>query len=654
MGAALLACYLLTLAPGVTFWDAGEFIAAAHGLGIPHPPGTPLYVSLGRAWTLVLAPVASAARAMNLLSACATAVAGATTAWLVTHETGAHRDAVWGAVAGALCAGLMATAWANATETEVYAIALLHVVLLLACSARAGEQDGRTARRWLRCTVYLIALAPAVHLSALDGVPAAIMLAARHADGRWRLPRALLLGGTLAIAAGVGRVSPWLVIGGVALVLSATGARANRVAIDDAPRSRIVRPASALLILPALAASALLIMLVRARHDPALNQGDPVTLAALADVVARRQYDVAALWPRQTPVWLQLANVAQYADWQIALGWGRGIFTTPARVLATTAFVLLGAVGLRAMRRDARRLADALALLLVCGTLGVAVYLNLKAGSSLGWGVLPDSAPHEARERDYFFVLGFWAWGCFAGYGALALARRRGWPAPLALTVLVVPLLGNWRASDRSREPAASAARALATALLGSAPPRAVLFTAGDNDSYPLWYAQQVEGVRPDVTVITVSLLPATWYQAELARRAGLHGRDAPAGSERWQHEQIAAQFARHARRAGRAVAASPALTARERALLGGGWRLEGVVYRSRADGDGRVEPAEIDTLLAGAWARRAPAFPLAASPGIDGVAASMLALLACPRLAQPWTADPALRDSLEVKCNLR
>ena len=57
--------------------------------------------------------------------------------------------------------------------------------------------------------------------------------------------------------------------------------------------------------LTAIAASALLIMLVRARHDPGINQGNPGTLTTLADVVARRQYDVSPMWPRQAPVWLR-------------------------------------------------------------------------------------------------------------------------------------------------------------------------------------------------------------------------------------------------------------------------------------------------------------------------------------------------------------
>ena len=225
------------------------------------------------------------------------------------------------------------------------------------------------------------------------------------------------------------------------------------------------------------------------------------------------------MFPRQAPVWWQVANVVQYADWQAAMSWGTGVMTSPARVSAVVAWLALGWVGFRAMRRDARALAGALAVLLVCGTVGVATYLNLKVGASLGWSLMPESVPHEARERDYFFVLGFWAWGCFAGYGAIALARVRQWPAAVGLLAVALPLAGNWTSADRSREPSASAARHLAVSLLASTPRNGVLFADGDNDTYPLWYAQQVEGVRRDVLVVTIPLLPASWYPAELTRR---------------------------------------------------------------------------------------------------------------------------------------
>jgi hypothetical protein len=92
-------------------------------------------------------------------------------------------------------------------------------------------------------------------------------------------------------------------------------------------------------------------------------------------------------------------------------------------------------------------------------------------------------------------------------------------------------------------------------------------------------------------------------------------------------------------------------LTAADRALLGGDWRLEGVVYRSASPGTGAVEEATVDTALTAEWARRAPELPLAGPALVDDVDARMLGYLACPRLR---SAVVPARDSLEVRCNLR
>jgi hypothetical protein len=586
---------------------------------------------------------------MNLLSALGTAVAGALTAWLIARERDGSDTAV-GAVVGAVLAGVMCSVWANATETEVYAVSLLHVMLMLACAARSTEAPEAHGDRWLALTAYVIALTPAVHLSALVGAPAAIVLASRRRDGAWRVDRLLLLGGVFVATAGVGRMSVLLVAGGLAI--SAASALLPRE-MPDAGRARRALLAGAAML--ALASSALLILLLRARHDPMVNQGNPATLSALADLVARRQYEVAGLLPRQAPVWLQLANVAQYVDWQFALGWGHGIFTTPARVIATLAYLALGILGMRAMRRELPRLALVFGVLLFSGTLGVATYLNLKAGASLGYGLIPDSAPHEARERDYFFVLGFWAWGCLAGYGALAVTRLRRVPTWLAAGAVLVPLVANWKASDRSRPPASDSAETVALALLESAPRDALLFVAGDNDSYPLWYVQQVEEVRPDVQLVTLPLLPARWYQAEIARRTGWRW-PAPVASPgiRWQHEAVAAAIAAAARKAGRPVVASPSLTARERALLGSGWTLRGPLYVSAWPAGAGGPAVRFDSVFAVRWATGRPVYSRPRGTAVDDVAATMLTLLDCSRLALPRAGPAPGRDSLEVKCNLR
>ena len=634
----------------MTFWDAGELIAAIHVLGIPHPPGTPMYVALAHAWTLAVGDAFGVARATNLLSALVTAGAGAATAWLVARQTRTEAGG-WTGYVGAVAAGTMMTAWANATETEVYSLALLHAVAILVSAAHGGVSTERSRERWLLLTAYLLALTPAVHLSALVAAPAAIVLSAMTsptAERRrhWRLDAVLLLGGATLAAAGIGRWQGSLVAAG--LLVAATSARYF-------PTHRRTARVAELVSVVALASSALLVLLVRARFDPAINQGDPSSLAALGDVVARRQYAVAPLLPRSAPVWLQIANVFQYVDWQTAMSWGAGVMTSPGRVLATLVWLGLGWSGFRAMRRDAGPLASALLVLSLAGTFGVATYLNLKAGASLGWGILPDDTPHEARERDYFFLLGFWAWGCLAGAGAVALARRLRLRSRVAVLALALPIAGNWRSADRSREPEATAARRFGLALLEASPPRAVLFLDGDNDSYPIWYLQRVEGIRRDVLPVTVPLLPADWYPAEIARRSGLRWSDGPVTGARTLAEQRAAAVAAAAHTASRPVATSPALRARERALLGSDWVLRGPLYVARAAGREARLSASVDSAAAVRWLEgRGPWPPGRRSESGDDVARVMMSLLDCPRLALRASAPELQRDSLEVRCNLR
>src|SRR5689334_25120415 len=100
--ATLLLIYIATLAPGVTLWDSGEFLAAIHSLGIPHPPGTPLYVLLGKVWGLVFGSVFGFARAINLLSAVSTAFG----CGILTSLFAKWTDAGLGGIAAGLTAGL--------------------------------------------------------------------------------------------------------------------------------------------------------------------------------------------------------------------------------------------------------------------------------------------------------------------------------------------------------------------------------------------------------------------------------------------------------------------------------------------------------------------------------------------------------------------
>lgn len=200
----------------------------------------------------------------------------------------------------------------------------------------------------------------------------------------------------------------------------------------------------------------------------------------------------------------------------MALGLWNDVTPSFARTPFTLGAVVLGAIGAVAHWRTHRITGRVAVVLLVCATVGVCVQLNLHAGPSFGVGVLPEAAPREARERDYFYALAFWMWGLWIGAGVLALAARRSRAVTgAALLVPALMLLGNWSAMNRRSAPERALAHTIAAELLHDVPRGGMLLTGADNDSYPLWYLQAVESVRPDVHVVVTSLLPADWYLAE-------------------------------------------------------------------------------------------------------------------------------------------
>jgi hypothetical protein len=128
----------------------------------------------------------------------------------------------------------------------------------------------------------------------------------------------------------------------------------------------------------------------------------------------------------------------------------------------------------------------------------------------------------EVRERDYFFIASFHLWGFLVGMGLAGAWRWAAGRTPekrtLALAapvlfVALVPLVFNWAWADRSGD---YSARDWGYNLLQSVEPYGIVFTNGDNDTFPLWYLQEVEGVRQDVTVIVVQYLYTQWYPRQL------------------------------------------------------------------------------------------------------------------------------------------
>lgn len=142
--------------------------------------------------------------------------------------------------------------------------------------------------------------------------------------------------------------------------------------------------------------------------------------------------------------------------------------------------------------------------------------------------VFLNQPPMEPRERDYAYAGSFYAFAIWIGLGVLALwellnKRLASKPAALLVTgvlLLVVPVnmaAQNWDDHNRSGRYATTAH---ARNYLNSCAPNAILFTYGDNDTFPLWYVQEVEGVRRDIRIVNLSLLSGDWYIDQMKRKA--------------------------------------------------------------------------------------------------------------------------------------
>ena len=496
-GLAAFGLYVLTLAPTTAFWDASEYIATAHTVGIPHPPGNPLFVVLGRAWSLLLAPLGlPVAVRINLLAAATSA--GATTCfYLVAHRVLVGlSDGPWFAKIGAGAAALLGatafTVWNQSNVNEkVYTLSVLIIGLVSWLAVRWRDlRDEPGSERYLLWIVFLLALGSTNHLMSVLPAPAVGAL--------------VFLSGARAV------FTPAFL--GRALLLGVVGLSFN-------------------FVLP-----------VRAELDPVINEGDPTCESVmgaaaaiythgragcemLADNLTRRQYQPPPVTERKAPFGAQMEMWWQYFEWQ----WARGLepSETPfgPRLPFGILFLLLGGAGLWAAWSSDRALFAYLAVLATTLTVALVYYLNFRHGYSLA-PEIADRAQHEVRERDYFFIAGFMLWGSLAGLGLAWVWRvvaelaggergpKRGLrlAAPVLL-VAMVPLVLNWSWASRTGD---YAARDWAYDLLVSVEPYGVLFTNGDNDTFPLWYLQEVEGIRRDVTVVVGQYLYTDWYPKQL------------------------------------------------------------------------------------------------------------------------------------------
>jgi hypothetical protein len=506
--------YLLTLAPSVAMWDTGEYMAAVKVLGIPHPPGNPFFVLLGHAFASLPIPVSYGAR-INIMAALASALSAGF--WfLITERIVARWIAErWQRLVVASVATLIGatafTVWNQSVVNEkVYTISLLFFTITSWIIIEWIEDpDSPRADRLVVLVCFLLGLGYSNHPAGFLPLPAAgvAMLMTRwRTILRWKL-----------VLAGLG-----------ALIIGLT--------------PFIYEP-------------------VRAAYFPGINEGAPtacetkleasctfttLTKDRLMANINREQYGQKL--ERGAPYSSQVGMWWLYFKWQ----WLRDSHQTMQGLQFVLAFLFLG-LGLLGgyvhWDRD-RKTFWYFGPLMFTMTLALIYYLNFK----LGWSQDPEmrDLAHEVRDRDYFYIWSFSAWGVWAAIGlsyiweqlALVLGgearedARNGdktsgrkaapatatpWPsrrgfmlaAPILLIALI-PLFANWRFASRAGHEFTDQ---WARDYLNSLEPYAVVITNGDNDTFPLWYAQEVDGVRRDVTVAVTTYLDTDWFVRQMIRR---------------------------------------------------------------------------------------------------------------------------------------
>ena len=494
---AVFVLYLATLSPSTAMWDTSEYLAATKVLGLPHPPGNPLFMLVGHVFGLLPIPVTYAQR-INILAALASAASAGIWFLLIDRVAARWLAARWQriavAAAGTIAGAASFTVWNQSVVNEkVYTVSLLGIAVVSWLMVEWCEQpDGKRADRLLVLVGFLCGLGYTNHPAGFLALPAVgvAVLARRPAVLlRWRL----VLGGLGALALGL---TPFA-----------------------------YEP-------------------IRAAYFPPINEGEPtgcltkfewsctfstLTYHRLKANINREQYQKPSVLERQAPFTAQLGMWWLYFKWQ----WLRDAYGQHP-VLQTFLAVLFFALGLAGAWTHYQRDPPSFwyfAPLVFTLTLALIYYLNFKYGWSQDQR-LGNAVPREVRDRDYFYIWSFSAWSVWVGLGLAwlwetvamlasqardAASLRRGWLAASPVLLLaLVPLVGNVDQAPRSGQ---WFTRDWAVDMLESVEPYSVLITNGDNDTFPLWYAQEVEGVRQDVIVTVATYLGTDWFVRQMIRR---------------------------------------------------------------------------------------------------------------------------------------
>lgn len=563
--AVALVVYLLTQARSLSFWDSGEYATCISILGVPHPPGNPFYILFGRALVSLFGGFIPHAQIAAFISVLTSAFAVMFTYLITVQLTSMFKIKYWEAIFGGVIAALFTafsfTFWMNAVEAEVYS-GLVFFVNFIIWLTLYWVQRSRDLNRQniLLLIVYLFFIGFCVHQTALQIAPAILFIVVYP----------LLLGSvkkgnfwTKFIGYGAALIISYLIFGAIGRSLNIDAFDQMGFALcilvlmvielKDVFDKRLWYLAAILIV---IGISSHVYLPIRAADDPFINLADPSTSERFDDYIQRRQYkpeQVTSMFDRRgNLITHQLGyHFLRYFGWQWfnadrINSWvniNKGLIKGLGGLLV----LFLGLFGAVFHHRKNKHSFNYFLAIMICTTILMVFVMNLSSA--------------EVRDRDYFYVVAYNMWAIWMGIGALGLIhffKDKVGRIVLASLLLILPVLNmasQYYVHDRSKE---YIALDYGVNFLNTLEENAIIFTNGDNDTYPIWYAQAVEdpmaeehmhpardvfptdaseaaiqqamdykathikGIRQDVTVANLSLLNTGWYMRQLRDREGV------------------------------------------------------------------------------------------------------------------------------------
>ena len=627
-----LIVYSITVEDTASFWDAGEFIAVSNKLEVPHPPGAPFYLLLGRFFSLfAFNNPELVALSINFLSVIASAFTILFLFWTITHlstkiikpnnNTNIFLILISG-FTGAISFTFTDSFWFSAVEAEVYAMSSFFTAFVFWAILRwEATDDPIKQHKWIILIAYMMGLSIGVHLLNLVTIPALALIIYFK-----KYKNITLLGVSLSLS--ISLLIVGIIVEGIIPGLPSMASFVERFFVNSLglpfgsgiiffiivflsllvyllkfsqEREKVTLNISLLsLTFILIGYSSYSLVLIRSNYNPPIDENNPENILNFISYLKREQYgyrplfkgqyfdaDVikqeetgvnykkgkdkyeikekkfsyvyddkrTTIFPRmyssspnhieryreitnlnknqkptfsdnlefffkyqighmylryflwnfsgresdiQNAKWLGLLNKFDKVPYQIEVNKARNNYLMIP--------LLFGIIGLLFQFYRDRKNFYVVMLLFILTGIALVVYLN--------------SPPIEPRERDYIYAGSYYAFSIWIGFGSLflySILQKIFKKDKISLAICFLlsiqsPIIlanQNWDDHDRSNRYLTVDS---AKNLLASCAPNSILFTGGDNDTFPLWYVQEVENFRTDVRVIVLSYFNTDWY----------------------------------------------------------------------------------------------------------------------------------------------